>query len=162
MRAQAIRSPIPWLALLCVACLGRAERPSLDGFQGQMLLTRDAPGMTCLQGLQDSFEPVRAWTAREGVPDYVLFESRRSIALFYIQRDQTVRFERPWIGGALSARPSQPIRSDHHVLFTNSDRERLARIRMGDAPRPEPSRRDVLRRRVGSEDQQGASSAPQP
>jgi len=140
------------LALASGAC-ALAGGPSLAAFQGQMLRTSDAGGIDALERMETELTSVRDWVEQNGKPDYVLCESSRSLLLLYIERDQVVQFRRPLFGSSFEADPSTPIRSDHHMRFGNSDKERLARVRMGTgpaAPSEEGPTGRVLRRRVGS------------
>ena len=151
-----------WAALVVLASSGCAlvsGGPSLGAFQGQMLRTSDAGGIDALERMTRELPPVREWVERNGQPDYVLVASSRNLQLLYIDRDLVVNFRRPLLSSRFEAIPSSPIRSDDHMRFSNSDKERLARVRMGSGPeRREPAERGrVLRRRVGSDGERGSS-----
>ncbi len=155
-----------WLAVLVsLGCAVLSDRPSLTRFEGQMLRSSDAAGIDALTALKERTEAIKFWIVREGEPDYVFVESPRSVFLFYVDKDRLVRFTKPVVGGKLQGAASQPIRSDHYMLFSNDDRERLARARIGQPQRAaEPRREGVVRRRVGEneEDEGGAQSGDRP
>jgi len=128
-----------------------------------MLRTSDAGGIDALERMTGELQPVREWVERNGNPDYVLVASSRNLELLYIDRDLVVSFRRPLLSSRFEAFPSSPIRSDDHMRFSNADKERLARVRMGSGPeRREPTQRGrVLRRRVGSDgERSGADGRP--
>jgi hypothetical protein len=137
--------------------------PSFSAFRGETLRTAEAEGEEALE-LMQRVPALRSWVEQNGKPDYVRADSDRRLVIFYLERDQVVRFSRGRFSREYSASSSQPIRSDDHELFINADRERLGRVRLGQQPSPpqEPATRGegVVRKRVGGDTQPAAEARP--
>jgi hypothetical protein len=127
--------------------------PSFSEYRGATLRTAEAEGAAALERMQQA-DAVRSWVERAGKPDYVRADSDRRLVIFYLKSDQVVRFERGLFSRAYRSAASAPIRSDDFQQFTNADRERLGRLRLGNTQQPaQPAQREgIVRKRVGGED----------
>ena len=117
---------------------------------------------------------LRRWIAGQGLPDYLLVESRMRLRIFYVRADQMVVFQREDMQDDSTAEVVPWIGALYHARFSDADRLALGELRFERAglvmnpkwkdPRPASERNaDAVADLDGQEPwRPGGRSAPAP